>query len=402
MNNSGSYHKKNDNCQRVLLLVINDQNRNKGVYEGLIGSIKKNGFVSRTNNLFGRLSAISCKDPLIHNAKSPLQIPTYDGSGQAVHPSVIDFQNEYGLDSWGGYRYWMVLTPFPYSQDRFENPSLFASHDGCTWIVPPEISNPLDRASGGWDKGFLNDPDMIYNPDTNQLWIYYRFANSDMLKMLLIKVNPDMTMTRPFTLMEQSPWSQNDNRTRSFCVWREVSDRWHMWGCGGRGKQPLNTYYFFSRDGICWKEPQRVVNEEGLDPFQAIGLSNWHMSGKPNIKERRIEFLVYSAVNNPIQRRLFPAKNPVVYAECSMDSPTLFRTPIGVPVLQSSKGSWDNGHLYRCSFRIIDNGTGYRYGIWYSAKGSDGKWQLGYTEGFIGTSYSKENTDLSRSGGSGI
>jgi hypothetical protein len=83
-----------------------------------------------------------------------------------------------------------------------------------------------------------------------------------------------------------------------------------------------------------------------------------------------------------------------------MDSPTLFRTPIEVPVLQPSKGSWDNGHLYRCSFRIIDNGTGYLYGIWYSAKGSDGKWQLGYTEGVIGTSYRKENTDLSRSGGS--
>ena len=48
-----------------------------------------------------RLSVIAFKDPVIHNAKQPLQIPTYDGSGQVVHPSVIDFQNEYGIDSLG-------------------------------------------------------------------------------------------------------------------------------------------------------------------------------------------------------------------------------------------------------------------------------------------------------------
>ena len=368
----------------------------------MIKSIKKNGIISRIKNPFVRTAVIAFKDPVIHNAKHPLYTPTYDGSDQVVHPSVIDFQNEYGIDAWSGYRYWMVLTPYPYSQDTFENPSLYASHNGFTWIVPPNITNPLNKASGGWEKGFLNDPDMIYNPDTNQLWIYYRFANSDILKMHLIKVNPDMTVTRPVTLMEQSPWSQSDNRTRSFCIWREFSDRWHMWGCGGKANAPYNTYYFFSSDGICWKEPHRVLNEEGLDPFQASGLSNWHMSGKPNKKENRVEFLVYSTVNSPIQRRFFSAKNPVVYAECSIDSPTLFRTPIDAPVLLPSKSSWDNGHLYRCSFQINDHGTGYRYDIWYSAQGSDGKWQIGYTEGFMGTSYKKENSDLPLSGGSGL
>ena len=46
-----------------------------------------------------------------------------------------------------------------------------------------------------------------------------------------------------------------------------------------------------------------------------------------------------------------------------MDSPTLFRTPITSPVLLPSKSGWDNGHLYRCSFQIIDDGTGYLYTI---------------------------------------
>jgi hypothetical protein len=283
----------------------------------------------------------------------------------------------------------MVLTPYPFGQDQYENPSLFASHDGFTWVIPRTISNPLVTASGGWEAGFLNDPDMIYNPDTDQLWIYYRFANLDILKMHLKRINPDLTVTKPVTIMEQSPWNHSDNRTRSFCIWRESSNRWHMWGSGGEVKPPYNTYYFFSADGFCWGEPQRVLNKTRIDPFQALGLSNWHMSAKPNEQERRVEFLVYSTVDSPIRMYLLLNKNPVVYAECSMDSPTLFRTPVASPVLLPSKSGWDNGHVYLCSFQIVNDGAGYLYKIWYSAKGSDGQWHIGQIEGFRGTSYKK-------------
>jgi hypothetical protein len=331
-------------------------------------------------------SGIAFRFSILPNARQPLQIPTYDGSGQVVHPSVIDFLNEYGMDAWAGYRYWMALTPYPQSQDRYENPSLYASHDGFTWVVPQDISNPLDQAPGGWEKGFLNDPEMIYNPDTDQLWLYYRFANVDALKILLIKINRDSTLTRPVTIMEQSPWNQKDNRHRSFSLWRESRDRWHMWGGGGEEQQPYNTYYFFSTDGISWGEPHRVSNEDGSDPFQAKGLSNWHMSARPNGKEKRVEFLVYATVISP---DFFSNTCPIVYAECPMDSPTLFRTPLSSPVLLPKKRGWDSGHLYRSSFQIVDKGSRYFYRIWYSAQGSDGQWHIGYTEGYMKTFHTK-------------
>jgi hypothetical protein len=334
---------------------------------------------------------------LIPNAGQPLEIPTYDGSGQVVHPSVIDVWNEYGIPRWSGYRYWMVLTPYPYSQDRYENPSLYASNDGLNWVVPQNITNPLDTAYGGWDKGFLFDPEMVYNPDTDQIWIYYQFANAGFLKMNLIRVNPDLALTGPVTIMERSPWSQKDNRTRSFCIWRECADRWHMWGGGGVEKAPYNTYYHFSFDGIHWGDPTRVLTSGGEDPFQALGLSNWHMSGKPNLKERRVEFFVYSTINSRFRKYLFSSKNPIIYAECSIDSPTIFSTPLASPVLLPSKTGWDNGHLYRCSFQIIDEGTRYTYDIWYSAEGSRGQWHLGHTKGYIGNSHQKNN-DVSPQG----
>jgi hypothetical protein len=50
---------------------------------------------------------------LLQNASKPVSTPTYEGSGEAVHPSVIDFKTEYNLSEWNGFRYWMACTPYP-------------------------------------------------------------------------------------------------------------------------------------------------------------------------------------------------------------------------------------------------------------------------------------------------
>ena len=72
------------------------------------------------------------------NAPAPLVTPTYDGSGQVVHPDVVHVPG-----GWNGYEYWMGMTPYPNSNDDFENPSVLASNDNVTWVVPPGVTNPL-------------------------------------------------------------------------------------------------------------------------------------------------------------------------------------------------------------------------------------------------------------------
>ena len=64
-----------------------------------------------------------------------LNIPTYDGSGQAVHPDVY-----YNANGWNGYRYWMAMTPYPNGNAAYENPSIVVSNDNLNWIVPPGLS----------------------------------------------------------------------------------------------------------------------------------------------------------------------------------------------------------------------------------------------------------------------
>ncbi len=83
---------------------------------------------------------------ILPNAPTFQYTPTYDGSGQVVHPSVIDFWFEFGLPSWGGYRFWMGITPYPDGDNVYENPSLLVSQDGLLWVFPPGIKNPLDQA----------------------------------------------------------------------------------------------------------------------------------------------------------------------------------------------------------------------------------------------------------------
>ena len=56
---------------------------------------------------------------VLFNNWTYLTIPTYDGSGQAVHPDVY-----YNASGWKGYKYWMTMTPYPNSNSGFENPSI--------------------------------------------------------------------------------------------------------------------------------------------------------------------------------------------------------------------------------------------------------------------------------------
>src|SRR5678815_3282801 len=48
-----------------------------------------------------------------------LVIPTYDGSNQATHPDVL-----LERDASGAAHLTLVMTPYPYSDEHFENPCL--------------------------------------------------------------------------------------------------------------------------------------------------------------------------------------------------------------------------------------------------------------------------------------
>ena len=125
------------------------------------------------------LQAWSTQAPT-YTLRDALDIPTYEHEVQSgerakqdlsvTHPDVIDFGNG---SSWGGFRYWMALTPNQEGYSQYENPCLAASTDGLTWTVPDGLTNPLTGVEHEPANTHNCDTDLVYNETSDELWIYY-------------------------------------------------------------------------------------------------------------------------------------------------------------------------------------------------------------------------------------
>lgn len=94
------------------------------------------------------LGTADAPDPWVAGitAAPRLKVPTYDGSGQLVHPDVLVEATPDGT------RAAMAITPYPYSNNRFENPSL---------LVP---APPIDHN---------DDPDLRRDPASGEYELFY-------------------------------------------------------------------------------------------------------------------------------------------------------------------------------------------------------------------------------------
>ncbi|WP_135553086.1 hypothetical protein [Paenibacillus cymbidii] len=194
------------------------------------------------------------------------QIPTYDGSGQTVHPCVLFFP-----ESWKGYRYWMAFTPYPDGNDQFENPSLVVSGDGVRWFVPPGLHNPIVDTPGE-AVDFLSDPHIMVHDDV--MYLIYREQ--------LRSVSPPEERWFMLTSRDGVLWGEKRELFR-------FENSIHVSACMLHdGKRfvlyyvtyGLRRFYAIERrtcagdptDGANWSDPQRV-ELEGLEK----GVDPWHI-----------------------------------------------------------------------------------------------------------------------------
>ena len=100
-----------------------------------------------------------------------LDLATYDGSGQVVHPDVALPPFD-GLDD----RPRLAITPYPWGNANFENPSLFTgSGRDDVDAFRTGITNPVVKPTGG----YLSDPDIVWLAERAEFWLYYRHVNDD-------------------------------------------------------------------------------------------------------------------------------------------------------------------------------------------------------------------------------
>jgi len=101
-------------------------------------------------------------DSLCYDKPYNLIIPTPDSSGQAVHPDI--YKNTTSNPA-----YVLSFTPYPFSRDKFENPSLLISSDGLHFHEEKKGLNPLVPAP---PVDHNDDPDLfIYKNTWNILYL---------------------------------------------------------------------------------------------------------------------------------------------------------------------------------------------------------------------------------------
>jgi hypothetical protein len=191
-----------------------------------------------------RASAYADARPVTNVDALPIQ--TYDGSGEAVHPDFVRLPS-----AWNGDPYRLVATPYPGGDASYENPSLYTGSTLSSWVVPDGVVNPLEKPESG---SYLSDPDMSYDPDADELRIYYRRVTQHN-EIWMIRSSNGVVWTAPVLTV-----SAPNHFIVSPTIVRRSATEWLMWsvnsGAVGCGASKTSVELRRSTDGMSWGDPE--------------------------------------------------------------------------------------------------------------------------------------------------
>ena len=307
------------------------------------------------------------------NAGQPLSLENYTGNTQNVHPKVLYFENGFG-----GYKYWMAYTPYPFSADGFENPCIAYSDDGINWI--DFDGNPLDDPNGN---GYNSDTHLVYRSDTGVLECWYRYVGA------LSQSPREETIYRQVTT-DGKTWGtkeliySNTSGTYSYLLSPAIifeDDTYHIWVVRS---DTANVVYYTApaNNPSNWTEVRRFTTQYYDGDTRVYP---WHI----DVIKDEGNYILLAMCRNGTE----------LTAKCSLFITTssdniTYSTP--QKIIGGSANGWDK-YMYRSSIVKIGN----EYVIYYSAGKPNGTssfynkavWGLGISKSetlnnFVGTMYS--------------
>lgn len=276
------------------------------------------------------------------NAKIPLLIETYDGTNQPTHPKLISFP-----ESWNGYKYWLVYTPYPDGQPATENPCIAVSNNLYYWTTPNGMTNPLvPSPQNAGMSNYNSDAHLVYRADTDTLECWYREVaggNTETIKRVTSKNG--VAWTAPETLH-----TVTGNVLQVICpivLWD--NERYAIWvATDGRIKK------YTSQSGSNWAEVgfARLNGIEGID--------TWHFDVIKT--EDGYELLNYTGRSDSGTLTHFVSVDGNDWAQ----SDFLMKP-------SENPSAFDARSLYKSTF-IKEGG---KYVLIYAGVSNDNKWQIG-------------------------
>ena len=279
--------------------------------------------------------------PLVINAIRLLSLMTPDSTGQTVHPDYVNI-TEGPLSG-----QFLAITPYPYNDPSRENPSFYTSRDLVYWRAPDSATNPVVLPRNG----YLSDPDIVYNPATSELWLYYREV-WDENKIYLMKSADAVTWSDP-QLVAHAP----NDQIVSPSVVRRSDTEWLMWSVNAPNGCPSSTTSVELRrssDGVTWSDPERVTLAQGA-------YTPWHIDVQwiPAFNEYWAVYNIKSAGN---------CSTPAVFLATSPDG--INWKTYASPVMARGTISDFEDIVYRTTFRYRPETDVVTF--WYSGARYDG------------------------------
>jgi hypothetical protein len=240
-----------------------------------------------------------------------LDLPTYDDSRQVVHPDYVRtpddaFRNVHHL----------AITPYPFGDASRENPSHFVGERPDLFALEDGAPNPLVRPT----VGHLSDPDLLYVPESRELWLYYRQVTNENV-ILLMRTTDGRRWTDPVEVVRAA-----NHQVVSQTVVRRAPGDWWMWavnaGKEGCSAPAADLEVRRSMDGIHWSAPE---------PTPVGGVNRWPWHVEVQWVPSRNEFwAVYNVKGNGdcATPALFLATSPDGYTWTALDRPVLTRGTI--------------------------------------------------------------------------
>lgn len=287
-----------------------------------------------------------------HNAAYKLDIKSAYGDTQGYHPKVLNFK-----EKWNGYKYWMIFSPYPYGNDKYENPNLVVSNDLINWKEPKGFKNPVEDAPKNYEHGYIynSDPHIVYNSDKDQIELYYRFVNDREDKMILYRqISKDGIDWSKKEAIITTKRSKNDIISPAIIY---EDGKYKMWYI----ERDRTLKYTESEDGKKFGKTRDIKLSYPLPK-----LTNWHLDVIKTEKGYEMITVAYKSWKdrNSMNLYYFQSEDNVNYSE-------------GKIILRPSLISWDNRGIYRSSF-IYEDG---KYYVFYSALSTNFERGIGLSYG---------------------
>jgi hypothetical protein len=287
------------------------------------------------------------------NAHAPLRITVLDNCWENVHPDVA-----YVVQEFAGYPYWMVFTPYPLENARFENPTIRASHDGVHWEKVSGITDPLVQPPATPELHHA-DPELVYN--SGRLHVIYLTIRreSDEVTFNAMSCGDDLRWSEPQVFHQDtgavSPTFHIDGNV------------WHEW--------------FIRTNPLSGSSGSKLVHREGSS---LLSLENececqlkipkhvpWHVDVLKVNGGYEALIAAYPDGTDSSRTRLFH-----VFSKNGLN----FNLTGSGPIIKPSKFGWDNRTIYRSTFLKEADG---KYRIWYSGVSWGHHSGIGLVEGSL-------------------